>query len=103
MSLWDLLTVISGAAAFGTAMSVARKAGAFGSWISAVVGLCVGIGCVCGIRMMGAYSFRRIKEKCLASRQESAYRLLYFVAFAWVILSGFLGFWITKWINIIVQ
>lgn len=98
MSLWHLLVLWSGAAAFGAAFSAGRTTAAHASWLGVVVGLGVGVVCMLTIRWLGSYVTRRIEEKSIISKKESAYRNLYVVAFAWIIISSVLGFWITKWI-----
>jgi|SRR6266568_2766920 len=96
--VWDLLSLIAGGTAFWTAFSEGKKAGTIGALISLLVGLGVGIGCFCAMRVAGKWVLRRhrLYEPRLPPFRLMLTWLLCFAAFAWVIVSGFLGFWITK-------
>jgi hypothetical protein len=99
VSLWDLLTALSGSVAIAGAWSAVESVGWIGFLLGLVIGMCTGIGCFFGIRIVGNYVFRRLlleAQKSPAVNLNPAYRLLYLVAFVWVIVSGFFGYYIAK-------
>jgi len=99
MSVWDMLTFGSGIVGCATAVSVVRNTGSLGHLTGWVVGLLVGTCCFFGIRVVGKCVMQHLhleKQQPPTFKMKATLRLLYFSAFAWIIVSGFLGFWITK-------
>ena len=90
--LWDMLTLMSGAAAVGAALAAGHRN--VSSWI---VGLALGIVCICAVRMVGERVIRRLESSPNGRPvSESAYRALYLGALLWVVVSAVLGFWIMR-------
>ena len=94
MTLWDLLTIICFAMPIGGAHSAAKQAGiGFGGHAVAIlVGLFVGAGCACVMRVVGKLVVTRL-EKRPADARENPLRVLYFAAFLWSFFGLFIGGW----------
>jgi hypothetical protein len=104
MTLWDVLTVGSGAAAFGGAMSAAQLARRIGSMqfvVAVVAAFLIAASCTGVIRAAGGIVFRRLfaaSSKEQAARAwlvDLAARAMYFFAAAWCLVCLFLGYWMT--------
>lgn len=96
VTLWDFITLLMATTTFGAALSAAHNPPAPFSWIGIAVGLCAGIINAVSFRLVGDYLARRILRNTRADRQESACRNLYLAAFAWIVVSSIIAFWITK-------
>ena len=98
MTLWGFLTVLTGVAAFGAALSASCDPPAPTSWIGVAVGLCVSVVCVVLLRLMGDHLGRRIAKNPQENQREAGYRNLYIAAFAWIVASSVIAFCIGKWV-----
>jgi hypothetical protein len=104
VSLWDILTVLAGAVAFGNSWTAVTYFGVLGAnrvW-ALIVGVLVAVGCIWLVRSMGNGLFRLIDKRFSVQDDDSkrklerALRGVYFGAFLWLIASGVLGFQATK-------
>ena len=103
MTLWDLLTILSGGSALGGALAAARvsKSGLMGYVITTVVGICLGVACVHAARSLGnvvgsAENRTRGDHVARSATSEWWLRLVYAGAAVWILASGFLGMWIGR-------
>lgn len=104
VALWDLLTVLSGASAVGGGIAAAKAAKEMGGiyfLTAGAIGLLVGVGCVWIIRTPGWKLFELLEaraklESGSSLRMEFAAGAIYLLAFAWLFISIFLGYQITK-------
>jgi hypothetical protein len=98
MSLWHLLTLLSGAAAFGGAVSAARVVGGGATRLlmGVALGLCLGTACVYAARAMGERSVQRIRDEASRNAVERMLRWVYFAAVAWCFVSAGLCFQIAR-------
>jgi hypothetical protein len=82
VTLWDMLTLISGASAFGCALAAARIAGggATNVTVAAALGLAVGASCIWIIRKVGQSFGRDISD--------TKARVLYASATLWILASA---------------
>jgi hypothetical protein len=94
MSLWDVLTFLSGAVAFGGALGSAKAAGGGTPLrIGVLVGIAVGGFSTWAVRAVGQRLFEhadRVGERGRAN--ELHYRAIYLLTALWIPVAGVLGF-----------
>jgi hypothetical protein len=71
------------------------NAGFSGHALCVVVGLGMGVCCASMMRIAGKIGFDHLKGQSASSREWFA-RALYFVAVLWILLSLFLGYWVSS-------
>ena len=97
VSLWDLITLLSGGAAFGGAIAAARLAGngTVEISIAVILGSLVAVGCVAAVRTIGGRAIERLYPESTSrdsgARSETALRLIYLAAFVWIGFSCAVG------------
>lgn len=103
VGLWDLLTLLSGASAIGTAYGAVEgsKIENFDFFIALIVGVIVGVSCIFIIRMFGSWAFKLMPPDIephddLKWWMKLIPSLVGASAFIWPIISGFLGYYVTK-------
>lgn len=103
VGLWDLLTLLSGASAIGTAYGAVEdsKIENLDFLIAIIVGVIVSISCIFIVRMFGNWAFQLIPPDIephddLKWWMKLLPSLVGASAFIWLIISGFLGYQITK-------
>ena len=97
VSLWDLLLVICFAMPIGGALSSAsiRKVGFGGYALAITLGLALGACCAWAMRTVGATVAAHIQRHPV-SLHDRYFRALYFAAMLWIILTLFLGGWVSS-------
>ncbi len=85
VSLWDMLTLVTWASAFGASLAAAGKTRGVG----AIIGIAFGFACASAQRTAGHYLRRRHND-------ETAIRLRHVGALAWVAVSAVPSFIITQ-------
>ncbi|GEM_PF-4256738 len=103
VSMWDLLTLMSGGVALGNAYVAAKgaKLGNFCLLAALAEGLAVGVICIWIIRAAGETVLQHMgphleQQEELELRMQLTLYAVYFSAVAWLAVSGFLGYHITK-------
>lgn len=98
LSLWDVITLLSGAVVLGNAWAAAKilSTGLAGKAVAIIVGLIVGAACVWVIRTIGSL---RIVDSVITARTMGKRRMwpLYICAATWLPVSGFVGYQVAKW------
>lgn len=103
VSLWDLLTIMAGAVAFGNAYAAAKvsKIQSLNFYLALAVGLLVAVSCIWTVRIVGERVLKLIMPN--AEKQDEpglwgkiSIYCLYLTAVIWLVASGFLGYYITK-------
>ena len=94
---WDMLSLLSGSAAFGAAIGVARVkgGGTFRLVVAVALGLGLGIFAIFCVRRAGRFFFRRIPASENLAETERRVRRVYFGAMAWLIVAPFLTWKVT--------
>ena len=94
----DLVSIMAGVAGCLGAVLAARNMGRLDLLIGWIVGLGVGFSCFWVLRVGIKWVLQRLNlyEPKLPTCRLILTWLLCFVAFLWVILSAFLGFWIIR-------
>jgi len=98
VSLWDMLTFMSGCTAWGAAMAAAKSTGTGNArlMVGASVGMALAIGCIFAVRAAGQRIFRSIRLEEQTARSEFRLRLVYAAAALWIVLSAILSVPITR-------
>ena len=93
VSLWDMLTLFAGSAAFGGALAAAVTAGVGGSTMAvvAILGVAMGIGCTLLVRRIGVHVGRTIERESAVPGHERRFRMLYAGAVLWIGASAYLA------------
>jgi hypothetical protein len=98
ISLWDLMTLLSGGAAFGGALAAAKVAGndRVAIVIAVVLGSLVAVACIALVRVLGRRMITRLypglsDQGNHSQRGVSALRLIYTATFVWIVVSGVIG------------
>lgn len=96
VSLWDMLTLLSGPSTFGVALAAARLQGGGGFRLGVGVLLSAGLGvlAVAAAHVGGERALRRLRPEDDSPRTHVRLRVLYVAKVAWVLVAPFLGFWI---------
>jgi hypothetical protein len=98
VSLWDTLSLLSGAAAFGGAMGMAKFAGGSSAMrIGILVGIAWGVGSILTVRKVGDRLLERASRHEAEGRPSERFLVAaYVLAFAWPFGAGISGFLLAK-------
>ena len=93
ISLFDMLTLFAGSAAFGGALAAALTANGGGTEfaIAATLGVGSGIACTWLVHRAGRYVGRRTVREAVHPEDERRMRVLYAGAVLWIFAAGYLG------------
>lgn len=103
ISLWDLISFLSGATAFGGAFAVAKNSHlrTYEYLVTLVVGLAISVACILVIRAIGGWSLGYLSQVDVERQgifrwKDFAGRCVYLFAFMWLIISSLLSNIITN-------
>jgi hypothetical protein len=92
VSLWDLLTSFSFAAAFGGACECNGQVASLHFWLSIIFGCAIGAFCFWFVRITGRFMAEFVEKRIKDIRYlNMIFSLIYLWAFAWFIISAMLG------------
>jgi len=92
VSLWDLLTSFSFAAALGGACECNDQIASIHFWLSLIFGCIIGAFCFWFIRVTGRFMFEFVEKRVRdVHHLNIIFSFIYLWAFAWFIISGMLG------------
>jgi hypothetical protein len=105
LSLWDVLTFLSGAVAVGNSWAAAKvhRSSSAGTAGALLIGCCVGAGCILLIRVLGSAFINKFGlrgDLSVEQRRSLRWALvaLYVFSVVWLVASGVIGYQVTAYV-----